>query len=240
MKILLIVMFGLCGVESALLVRKVFARKHGSIPLTRQTSLIMKKFDQVCSVALNVFANKPGGSVNILINCSKTIDRRPNFRRCASPEGGRGGFEVERTRGEQTPFEKRLVEIYRGEIWSLGLKFEPAKCHDRELLIVSVPTDGKYHMLSSGELMILNITREDAERSYRCRTHHRLTQETVVSSNVGRLQLTGECVKIHFAPASVKITRFRPDERAVHSEPDRKFITRLNYVYPVTPRYYVN
>ncbi|XP_043515664.1 Down syndrome cell adhesion molecule-like protein Dscam2 [Frieseomelitta varia] len=50
--------------------------------------------------------------------------------------------------------------------------------------------DGKYHMLSSGELMILNITREDAERSYRCRTHHRLTQETVVSSNVGRLQLT--------------------------------------------------
>ncbi|XP_071862452.1 cell adhesion molecule Dscam2 isoform X6 [Bombus fervidus] len=50
--------------------------------------------------------------------------------------------------------------------------------------------DGKYHMLSSGELMILNITREDAERTYRCRTHHRLTQETVVSSNVGRLQLT--------------------------------------------------
>ncbi|KOC64967.1 Down syndrome cell adhesion molecule-like protein Dscam2 [Habropoda laboriosa] len=51
-------------------------------------------------------------------------------------------------------------------------------------------THGKYHMLSSGELMILNITREDAERTYRCRTHHRLTQETVVSSNVGRLQLT--------------------------------------------------
>ncbi|XP_076394369.1 cell adhesion molecule Dscam2 isoform X2 [Megachile rotundata] len=50
--------------------------------------------------------------------------------------------------------------------------------------------DGKYHMLSSGELMILNITREDAEQTYRCRTHHRLTQETVVSSNVGRLQLT--------------------------------------------------
>ncbi|OAD61177.1 Down syndrome cell adhesion molecule-like protein Dscam2 [Eufriesea mexicana] len=50
--------------------------------------------------------------------------------------------------------------------------------------------DGKYHMLSSGELMILNITREDAERTYRCRTHHRLTQETVVSNNIGRLQLT--------------------------------------------------
>ncbi|XP_032663873.1 Down syndrome cell adhesion molecule-like protein Dscam2 isoform X3 [Odontomachus brunneus] len=50
--------------------------------------------------------------------------------------------------------------------------------------------DGKYHMLPTGELMIINITRSDAQMTYRCRTHHRLTQETVVSSNVGRLQLT--------------------------------------------------
>ncbi|XP_020288503.1 Down syndrome cell adhesion molecule-like protein Dscam2 isoform X2 [Pseudomyrmex gracilis] len=49
--------------------------------------------------------------------------------------------------------------------------------------------DGKYHMLPTGELMIINITRSDAQMTYRCRTHHRLTQETVVSSNVGRLQL---------------------------------------------------
>jgi len=47
-------------------------------------------------------------------------------------------------------------------------------------------------MLPTGELMIINITRSDAQMTYRCRTHHRLTQETVVSSNVGRLQLTGE------------------------------------------------
>ena len=80
--------------------------------------------------------------------------------------------------------------------------------YELKLIAISVSIDGKYHMLSSGELMILNITREDAERSYRCRTHHRLTQETVVSSNVGRLQLTGECVKIRFVPAPVKITRF--------------------------------
>ncbi|XP_076177343.1 cell adhesion molecule Dscam2 isoform X5 [Ptiloglossa arizonensis] len=57
-------------------------------------------------------------------------------------------------------------------------------------LYPSTMGDGKYHMLSSGELMILNITREDAEETYRCRTHHRLTQDTVVSSNAGRLQLT--------------------------------------------------
>ncbi|XP_014607837.1 PREDICTED: Down syndrome cell adhesion molecule-like protein Dscam2 isoform X3 [Polistes canadensis] len=51
-------------------------------------------------------------------------------------------------------------------------------------------SDGKYHMLPSGELMIINITRTDAQMTYRCRTHHRLTQETVVSSSAGRPQLT--------------------------------------------------
>jgi hypothetical protein len=53
-------------------------------------------------------------------------------------------------------------------------------------------SDGKYHMLPSGELMILNITASDAVRSYRCRTHHQLTQEAVVSRNFGRIQMTGE------------------------------------------------
>ncbi|XP_033606866.1 Down syndrome cell adhesion molecule-like protein Dscam2 isoform X4 [Cryptotermes secundus] len=54
----------------------------------------------------------------------------------------------------------------------------------------STVSDGKYHMLPSGELMVLNITASDAMRSYRCRTHHQLTQEAVVSRNVGRIQLT--------------------------------------------------
>ncbi|XP_015602421.2 Down syndrome cell adhesion molecule-like protein Dscam2 [Cephus cinctus] len=54
----------------------------------------------------------------------------------------------------------------------------------------STMSDGKYHMLPSGELMIINISRSDSQMTYRCRTHHRLTQETVVSSNVGRIQLT--------------------------------------------------
>lgn len=52
--------------------------------------------------------------------------------------------------------------------------------------------DGKYHMLPTGELLVINVTRTDAQRSYRCRTHHQLTQEAVVSDNVGRIQLTGE------------------------------------------------
>ena len=73
----------------------------------------MKKFDQVCSVALNVFANKPGGSVNILINCSKTIDRRPNFRRCALPEGGweGGGSKLNELVENKPPFEKRRAKL---------------------------------------------------------------------------------------------------------------------------------
>ncbi|XP_057323530.1 cell adhesion molecule Dscam2-like isoform X3 [Microplitis mediator] len=53
----------------------------------------------------------------------------------------------------------------------------------------SAMSDGKYHMLPNGDLMIINITRNDAQMTYRCRTHHRLTQETLVSPNVGRVQL---------------------------------------------------
>lgn len=84
---------------------------------------------------------------------------------------------------------KFQLRIYNGNQSGRDSRFCRPKCTP----VISLPSaDGKYHMLSSGELMILNITREDAERTYRCRTHHRLTQETVVSSNVGRLQLTGE------------------------------------------------
>ncbi|XP_066603211.1 cell adhesion molecule Dscam2-like isoform X2 [Prorops nasuta] len=54
----------------------------------------------------------------------------------------------------------------------------------------SIISDGKYHMLPSGELMIINITRNDIQATYRCRTHHRITQETVISTNIGRVQLT--------------------------------------------------
>lgn len=45
-------------------------------------------------------------------------------------------------------------------------------------------------MLPTGELLIINVSHSDAMRNYRCRTHHRLTQEVVISSNVGRIQLT--------------------------------------------------
>ena len=54
-------------------------------------------------------------------------------------------------------------------------------------------SDGKYHMLptGSGELMIINVTKADTERRYRCRTHHTLTQEAVISAKAGQIRLTG-------------------------------------------------
>lgn len=52
--------------------------------------------------------------------------------------------------------------------------------------------DGKNHMLPTGELLIYNITKIDSQKVYRCRTHHKLTQDSVVSSNAGKIQLTGE------------------------------------------------
>jgi hypothetical protein len=62
---------------------------------------------------------------------------------------------------------------------------------DKAIFSVSV-TDGKYHMLPSGELLINDVSRADSSKSYRCRTHHQLTQESVVSINAGRIQLTGQ------------------------------------------------
>lgn len=52
-------------------------------------------------------------------------------------------------------------------------------------------TDGKYHMLPTGELLIINVSHSDAQHTYRCRTYHQLTQEVIVSGNFGRIQLTG-------------------------------------------------
>lgn len=51
--------------------------------------------------------------------------------------------------------------------------------------------DGKNHMLPTGELLVYNITKHDAQKTYRCRTHHRLTQTTIISKNSGKIQLTG-------------------------------------------------
>lgn len=47
-------------------------------------------------------------------------------------------------------------------------------------------------MLPSGELQIRNVNKEDGEKTYQCRTKHRLTGETKLSATAGKLVITGK------------------------------------------------
>ncbi|XP_067203911.1 cell adhesion molecule Dscam2-like isoform X2 [Linepithema humile] len=49
---------------------------------------------------------------------------------------------------------------------------------------------GKYHMLPTGELLIFSVTSADAHSTYRCRTVHHITGDTVESSSYARLVVT--------------------------------------------------
>lgn len=60
-------------------------------------------------------------------------------------------------------------------------------------------------MLPTGELLVYNITRADALKIYRCRTHHKLTQDSVVSGNVGKIQLTGKVLLVASLRIFVKV-----------------------------------
>ena len=53
-------------------------------------------------------------------------------------------------------------------------------------------------MLPTGELVVINVTQYDAQKAFRCRTLHSLTQDVVISNSVGRIQLTGENSFIYF------------------------------------------
>lgn len=57
----------------------------------------------------------------------------------------------------------------------------------------SIPsnTDGKYHLLPTGELLIHNLDYTDRYATYRCRTMHRLTRQVVVSSSA-KIRMNGE------------------------------------------------
>ncbi|XP_017890990.1 Down syndrome cell adhesion molecule-like protein Dscam2 isoform X2 [Ceratina calcarata] len=51
-------------------------------------------------------------------------------------------------------------------------------------------SDDRHHMLPSGELLVFSVTTSDAQSSYRCRTVHRVTGDTVESSSYARLVVT--------------------------------------------------
>ena len=59
-------------------------------------------------------------------------------------------------------------------------------------IISLVNKDGKYVVLPSGELQIRNVNKEDGEKTYQCRTKHRLTGETKLSATAGKLVITGK------------------------------------------------
>ncbi|XP_069177268.1 cell adhesion molecule Dscam1 [Procambarus clarkii] len=65
--------------------------------------------------------------------------------------------------------------------------------------------DGKYLVLPSGELHIRNVNSEDGFKSYKCRTVHRLTQETRLSATAGRLVISD--------PVGFSAPKFRWEER---------------------------
>ncbi|XP_042237791.1 Down syndrome cell adhesion molecule-like protein Dscam2 isoform X29 [Homarus americanus] len=66
--------------------------------------------------------------------------------------------------------------------------------------------DGKYLVLPSGELHIRSVSSEDGFKSYKCRTVHRLTQETRLSATAGRLVIS--------EPVASQAPRLPPNTRS--------------------------
>ncbi|ROT84149.1 Down syndrome cell adhesion molecule [Penaeus vannamei] len=62
--------------------------------------------------------------------------------------------------------------------------------NDGTAIYPSESYDGKYLVLPSGELHIRSVSSEDGFKSYKCRTVHRLTQETRLSATAGRLVIS--------------------------------------------------
>lgn len=60
-----------------------------------------------------------------------------------------------------------------------------------------ITTDGKYHLLPSGELLIHNLEYNDRYASYRCRTMHKLTRQVVIS-NPAKIRINGESPQRRF------------------------------------------
>lgn len=58
--------------------------------------------------------------------------------------------------------------------------------------LLFLPVGEKYHMLPTGELLVFSVAPADAHSTYRCRTVHHVTGDTVESSSYARLVVTGK------------------------------------------------
>jgi hypothetical protein len=92
-------------------------------------------------------------------------------------------------------------------------------------------TDGKFHMLPTGELVVLNAANPDGYSGYQCRVTHRLTGETRASTGVARITVTEAraVTQPQFSERSVSI-EVRRDELVVlpciangHPPPDYRY-----------------
>lgn len=58
--------------------------------------------------------------------------------------------------------------------------------------LLFLPAGEKHHMLPTGELLVFSVAPADAHSTYRCRTVHHVTGDTVESSSYARLVVTGK------------------------------------------------
>lgn len=58
------------------------------------------------------------------------------------------------------------------------------------LIQIGVFTDGKFHMLPTGELIVMNAGNADSYSGYQCRVTHRLSGETKASTGIARITVT--------------------------------------------------
>lgn len=68
-------------------------------------------------------------------------------------------------------------------------------------------SDGKYHLLPSGELLVHNLDNSDRYASYRCRTMHKLTRQVVIS-NAAKIRLNGKANYNFCASFACQISNF--------------------------------
>ncbi|XP_026302203.1 Down syndrome cell adhesion molecule-like protein Dscam2 isoform X4 [Apis mellifera] len=83
------------------------------------------------------------------------------------------------------------AETYRHDVHSAVYRCQASNSVGRVLgREITVKADDRHHMLPTGELLVFSVTSSDAQSSYRCRTVHRVTGDTVESSSYARLVVT--------------------------------------------------
>lgn len=89
---------------------------------------------------------------------------------------------------------KNFFSLYVPKLWTNDTKhFALSRAISLTFaLLLFLFAGEKHHMLPTGELLIFSVTPADAHSTYRCRTVHHVTGDTVESSSYARLVVTGK------------------------------------------------